>query len=198
MNKIFGGLIDCVKRKKGYFIILLLLSLVAIVLGVIAAMNFGGGVFTIDLSNISYMRFLKGECSFVSMMFGLVFSLGVFFGIILICHSKTFLVPLGIVFYLYLVYSQAVIFMSIILIYGILNCIILAVLLLVYSLLVWCLFLVLLCEISYLTNGFEYFKSCFSFKESKVLLLFILIVVLTLLFSLVLTILKNYVILLIF
>ncbi len=198
MNKFFGGLFDCVKKKKGYFLVLIILSLVAVVLGVIAAVNFGGGIFSVDLSNIAYMRFLKGDCSFVSMIFGMILSLCVFFFIILICHSKSFLTPLGIIFYLYLVYSQAVIFMSIILIYGILNCIILAVMLLVYSLFIWVLFLMILCEVACLTNGFGYFKSCFSFKESKVLTFLICVMVSTLIFALILTILKNYVILLIF
>ena len=198
MNRFFGGLFDCIKRRKGYFVILLFLSVGAVILGVVAAINFGGGVFTIDLSNISYMRFLKGEASFVSMMFGLILSLLVFFAVILICHYKPFLMPLGIVFYLYLVYSQAVIFMSIILIYGILNCVILSVLLLVYSLVVWMLFLLILCEISCLTNSFGYFKSCFSFKESKVLAYLTCVIIITLIFSFVLTILKSYVILLIF
>jgi len=131
-------------------------------------------------------------------MFGLLLSLLVFFAVILICHWKPFLMPLGVVFYLYLVYSQAVIFVSIILIYGILNCIILAVLLLVYSLLVWTLFLLIVCELACFCNVHGYFKTCFSFKECKVLLFLLGLVLLTLIFSFVLIILKNYVILLIF
>lgn len=198
MNVFFGGLFECVKRKKGYFVTLIFLSVVAIVLGVVAAVNFGGEVFVIDLSNIAYIKFLQGDCGFMSMMFGLLLSLLVFFAVVLICHWKSFLLPLGIMFYLYLVYSQAVIFMSIILIYGILNCIILAILLLVYSLLVWSLFLFILCELLCNTNLHGYFKTCFSFRESKVLIYVIGLVVLNLIFSLILTILKNYVILLIF
>lgn len=198
MNINLGGVFECVKRKKGYFVLLILFSLVAIVLGVIAAINFGGGVFSIDLSNIAYIRFLKGDCGFMSMLFGLILSLVVFFIVCVFCHSKSWLLPLGFIFYLYLVYSQAVIFMSIILIYGILNCIILVVLLLVYSLLVWALFLTLLCEISCFTNQHSYFKSCFSFKESRALLFLLGLIVLTFIFALILSILKSYVILLIF
>lgn len=177
---------------------LMLLSVVAVVLGVIAAVNFGGGVFTIDLSNIAYIKFLQGNCGFVSMIFGLVLSVLVFLVIILICHWKSYLMPLGIMFYLYLVYSQAVIFMSIILIYGILNCIILAVLLLVYSLLIWCMFLFIICEACCYTNTNEYFKCCFSWQGSKVLWCFAFMLGLTILFSVVLTVLKSYVIILIF
>lgn len=189
---------DCVKRRKGYFLLLIIFSVVAIALGVIAAVNFGGGVFSIDLSNIAYIKFLKGSCSFISMMFGLLLSLFVFFATCLICHWKKFLIPLGVVFYLYLVYSQAVVFMSIILIYGIFNCVILAVLLLVYSLLIWALFLLILCELASFTNSHNYFRCCCSFQESKVLWFLIGLIILTLIFSLILMILKNYVILLIF
>lgn len=198
MNRIFEGMFDCVKRKKGYFLLLIVASLIAIVLGVIAAVNFGDGVFTIDLSNIAYIKFLKAECGFVSMMFGLLLSLLVFFAVIMVCHYKSFLIPLGFLFYMYLVYSQAVIFVSVILIYGILNCVILAVLLFVYSLLVWSIFLLVITELSCFTNFQGYFKSCFSFKESKLLLYLILLAILTLTFSIILLILKNYVILLIF
>ena len=197
MNRIFGGMFDCVKRKKGYFVLLIILSVLAIVLGVIAAVNFDDTL-TIDLAHIAYIKFLAGNCGFASMIFGLLLSLVVFFLVIIICHFKTFLMPLGIVFYLYLVYSQAVIFMSIIIIYGIFNCIILAVLLLVYSLLVWAIFLLIMCETLCLTNSSGYFKSCCSPKESKTIIYLICLIVLTLIFSLVLTILKNYVILLIF
>lgn len=198
MNIFFNGLFDCVKRKKGYFVILVILSLIAIILGVIAAVNFGGGAFAVDLSNIAYIRFLKKDCGFVSMMFGLILSLLVFFVVIVVCHFKPLLTPLGILFYLYLVYSQAVVFMSIILIYGILNCIILVVLLFVYSLLVWLLFLLILCEISCFTNLDGYFKTCFSFKESKVLIYLTCLLALTFVFALILIILRNYVVLLIF
>jgi len=198
MNRIFVNLFDCVKRRKGYCFILVMLSIVAIVLGVIAAVNFGDDVFTIDLSSISYIRFLKGETGFMSMMFGMLLSLIVFFSIILICHWKKFLLPLGLVFYLYLVYSQAVIFMSIILIYGILNCIILAVLLLVYSLIIWAIFLLIFCLLLNFINIYNYFKTCFTFKESKILIYLLFLIILTLIFSIILTILKNYVILLIF
>ncbi len=198
MRLFFNGLFDCLKRKRGYCIFLVFLSLIAIVLGVIAAINFGSDVFSVDLSNIAYMRFLKDDASFVSMIFGLLLSLLIFFAVIIICHWKSFLLPLGVIFYLYLVYSQTVIFMSIILIYGILNCIILVVLLFVFSLLVWSLFLLIICEIACFVNSHSFFKSCFSFKKSKILTYLIILLIITLLFSLILTILKNYVILLIF
>lgn len=194
----FKGLFDCVKERKGYFVFLIILSVVSVVLGVIAAINFSGETYTINLSHIAYIKFLGGHCGFASMIFSLILSLLVFFIVLLICHLKIFLYPFGLIFYMYLVYSQTVVFMSVIITYGILNCIILAVLLLIYSLLVWCLFLFLMCEILKYFNKPNYFRSCCSFKESKILVYFLLMLLVTLIFALVLTILKSYVILLIF
>ena len=198
MNRIFYRFFDCVKRKKGYFILLLMLSIVAIVLGVVAAINFGGGVFSIDLSNIAYIRFLKSESGFMSMVFGLVLSLFMFYVACLICHWKSWLVPLGVVFYLYLVYSQSIVFMSIILIYGFFNCIILSLLLMVYTILIWGLFLVFLCEILCLTNSYDYFRCSCSLTKSNAIWILISLIVLTFIFGIILLILKNYVVLLIF
>ena len=197
MNGNFFGLFDCVKRKKGYFIFLVIFSLIAIVLGIVASINFGGGVFAVDLSNIAYIRFLQGG-GFMSMVFGLMLSLLVFFIAIILCHIKSYLVPLGVLFYLYLVYSQTVIFMSIILIYGILNCIILAVLLLVYTIIIWAIFLLVTCEVASLTNNSGYFRCCCSTKESKVVWYLLLLIALTFVFCLIMMILKNYVVLLIY
>ena len=198
MSKFFYGLLECFKRKKGYFIFLILLSLFAIVLGVVAAINFGGGVFAVDLSNIAYIRFLKGESGFMSMFFGLFLSLFMFFIACLICHWKTWLAPLGIVFYLYLVYSQTIIFISIILIYGFFNCIILSLLLLVYTILIWCLFLICICEISCFSNAYDYFKNVCSPTKCNAIWLLLIMTVLTFIFGSIMLILKNYVVLLIF
>ena len=197
MNGSFCSLFDCVKKKKGYFTFLIIFSLLAIILGVVAAINFGGGVFSVDLSNIAYIRFLQGG-GFVSMVFGLMLSLLMFFIAIILCNIKSYLIPLGVLFYLYLVYSQTVIFMSIILIYGILNCIILAVLLLVYTTLIWATFLLVVCEVASLTNNSGYLKSCCSVRESKVIWYLLIMLTLTFIFCLIMMILKNYVVLLIY
>jgi len=198
MNRIFVGFLDCFKKKKGLLIFLIILSITALILGVIASVNFGGGVFSIDLSNIAYIKFLKGDCGMMSMVFGLILSLIVFFLVCLVCYSKTWLISLGIMFYLYLVNSQAVVFMSIILIYGFFNCVILSLILLVYTLIVWFVFLMLQCELACLTNSYDYFKCCCSFNKSRVMWLLCVLIALSFVFSLILMVLKNYVVLLIF
>lgn len=195
MRNLFLNLFETIKRRKGYFLFLLLLSVLAVVLGIIGAINLSET--SIDLSNISYIRFLKGG-SYGSMIFSLLLSLTIFFLAILICHIKPFLLPLGFVFYLYLIYSQTFILLSIILIYGIFNCMILFIILLIYFLLLWFIFLMLMCELVGMLKVQNYLKTCFSVKESKVLIWLIGLVVLSIIFSLILLILEKFVILLIF
>lgn len=196
MRYFFGDLFNCIKLKKGYFVLLILLSIVMIILGVVACINLDNSL-TIDLSNISYMKFLKGG-GFGSMMFSLFLALSIFAIALILCHWKTFLIPIGIIFYLYLVYSQTFIFVSIILIYGIFNCIILLILLLLYLFFLWSIFLMLCCELSCHCKSPSYFRDCFSFKRSKVLFFLLSLLMLTLIFTIILTVLKKFVILLIF
>ena len=63
------------QQKRALLIFLILLTVVLIVLGVVASINFSGGVLVVDLSNIAYIQFLKDECSFGSLMFKLLLSL---------------------------------------------------------------------------------------------------------------------------
>ena len=198
MTNLFNGLFDCVKKKKGLFVFLLIGVVAAIVLGVITALNFGGGVFEIDLTSISYIKFLKGETGFVSLIFNMILSLTVFLLIIVICSSKKWLCPIAITFYLYLIYSQVVIFLSVILIYGFFNCIIFALLLLIYDIVVWVCFTIIMLELSLICGDSNYFKNCFSCKECKLLIFLTLYVVAIIIFSFTLMILKNYVVLLIY
>ena len=197
MKLFFSGLFDCVKRKKGFCCFLVLLSLVSIVLGVLAVINFSSSNLTINLSHIAYIRFLAGG-GFASMIFGLIMSLCVFLvAVILFCWKK-FLYPLAILFYCYIIYSQTVVMVSIMLIYGVFNAIILLLLLLLYTMCVWFLFLLIMCELMGLNKQANYFKCCFQFKESKILVYILFLIVLCLTFAIILTILKKYVVLLIF
>lgn len=194
--------IDCVfsplKQKKGYVILLILTSIVAIILAIFASINFSSGFLTIDLSNISYIKFLKGDCGMASMIFSTLFSLMIFFIIIWICHCKPYLTPLSIIFYLYLVYSQTIILVSLIMIYGFFNCIILAMILFIYFLATWFLFVLSITHMSCNMREQDYFRCCFDINRSKFLVTLILIIITTLIFSFTITILKNFIILLVY
>lgn len=198
MNNILNGLFEPCRSKKGYMILLIFASIVAIVLAVFASINFSSGFLTIDLSNISYIKFLKGDSGMASMIFSSLFSLMIFFLIIWLCHSKPFLMPLSIIFYLYLVYSQTVILVSLVMIYGFFNCIILAFILLIYILFTWFLFILAMLHMSFNMREHDYFRCCFDISRSKLLHILILIILSTIIFSLTITILKNFVILLVY
>ena len=58
MKLFLFNLFDCVKRRKGYFLFLIIIGILAIVVGVVGAINLSGH--SIDLSNIAYIKFLKG------------------------------------------------------------------------------------------------------------------------------------------
>lgn len=192
-----SSIFDCIKLKKGYFVILLLLTIFAIVLAVFGAMSINGGSITLSLGNMVYIKYLNGSSGMMSMLFRLIFSLSLFFFFIFIGHWKFYLYPVGILFYLYLVYSQAVVFISIILVYGFFNCIILAVFLLFYLLFLFFIFILMMLEMSCCTNQ-NYFKSCFSWKRSKLLLCICILIGWSILFAVILSILKSFVILLVY
>ena len=60
MHNIINALVYNFKMRKGVFVLLLLCSVVFVVLGVVAAINFDNGVLPIDLGNVAYIKFLRG------------------------------------------------------------------------------------------------------------------------------------------
>ena len=101
MRNFFYRIQNAVRIKKGLFVFLILLSIILIVLGVVASINFSGGVLVVDLSNIAYVQFLKEECSFFSLILKLSLSLLIFLLIIVLCGYKPYLFPLALLFYGY-------------------------------------------------------------------------------------------------
>lgn len=195
---IFSSICDTFRLKRGYFIFLLCLTLTSIILGIFAGINISGGILVVDLSNIAYIQFLTNSCSFVPMIFKLVFSLIVFAMLIFVFHIKTFLIPLSLVFYIYLVYSQTVVFVSIILLYGFLNCIILSVLLFVFIVLNISIFILIILELNKFCGCNNFFKQTLNFRNSNILIYLIAILILCLIFCAILAIFKSFVILLVY
>lgn len=198
MRNILNSIQNVIRQKKGLLIFLILFSIFLIVLGVIASINFSGGVLVVDLSNIAYIQFLKDDCSFFSLMFKLFLSLFIFMLIICLCGIKPYLFPLGLLFYGYLVYSQTVIFISMILIYGFFNCVIFALILLIYVLAIFTTFILLVVDVSCHCNSYGYFKTILNFKLANVLTCLILMLLATLIFCIVLVIMKSFVLLLVY
>ena len=198
MNLFFNSILNHIRVRKGLFIVLIISTIVVIVLGVISAINLDGGVLPIDLSNIAFIRYLKGDCGVFFLIFGTILNLLLFYSLILLFCCKRFLIPFAIIFYLYFVYSQIVIFTSLILLYGFFNTLILILLLLIYILLEIVLLMLFLLFLLNYTDSFGYFKNCFSSNNSNLIILTLALIVISILFCVVLIVLKSFVILLIY
>ena len=193
---IFRSVFDSIRARKGFFILLIISSIIMIVLGVISAINFDGGVLVIDLNNITYIKFLKDDCGFAFLIFGSLINIIIFYIIIFSCCCKRYFIPLSIIFYLYFVYSQALIFTSILLIYGFFNTIILLILLLVYIFFNIFLFMILICLCVENSHCHNYFSTCF--RRQDIMILSPALLLVSIAFCIILTILKSFVILLIY
>lgn len=198
MNLFFNSILNQIRVRKGLFIVLIISTIVVIVLGVISAINLDGGVLPIDLSNIAFIRYLKGDCGVFFLIFGTILNLLLFYSLILLFCCKRFLIPFAIIFYLYFVYSQIVIFTSLILLYGFFNTLILILLLLIYILLEIVLLMLFLLFLLNYTDSFGYFKNCFSSNNSNLIILTLALIAISILFCVVLIVLKSFVILLIY
>lgn len=197
MGNFFSNLFENLRLKKGYFIALVLLSVAMIILAVVSAIQLNGSILPIDLSNITFIRFLRGECGFLFLITGCILNLIVFYLAIVLCCCKKFLRPVAILFYLYFVYCQTLIFTSIILIYGLLNAFLLLVLLLIYLIGVFALLMmIILCLFNLSCEG--YFSACFNPHDCQLLPLSLVLLILTIAFCIVEFILKSFVLLLVF
>ncbi len=197
MNNLFSNLFSPFKRNKGFAIFLIIATIVVIVLGIFSAIQFDDSVLIIDLENVTYIRYLKGDSGFGGFLFGTLISVLIFYTIILLCCSKKYLMLLAVLFYLYLVYSQFVIFTCILVIYGFFNTLIFLMLLLIYFIALYFLFILLFLTLINLCGQTNFFRSCFN-RDSNVLILTILFILLVLLFSIILMFLRTYIILLIY
>lgn len=192
---IFGQFLNILKEHKTIVIVLLALNLGAIVLAVFAAINFSGNIVPINLNNIAYIEYLKGNYSFVSLLFASLFVAFLFISLIFLFCSKPFLFPFAWLFYLYFVYSQIFVYVSVIIIYGFFNVLILIVFLLLYLIVLFFLLMLLLVMLTYMDKTC-YFKR--SIKNPNFLMLSLSILVLTLAFCLILSLLKSFVIILVY
>jgi len=198
MNNFFNLISLRVKQNKGFFILILLLTTISIILAVVAGINFSEGLFSIDLSNICYIEYLKGDCGWGALFFKLIFSLIIFILLIALFACKPYLLPISVVFYLYLIYSQILVVVSLIITYGILNCVILILLLIIYNIILTSIFLLMLLDLNMHCKNKNYFNSCFNINLSIFPICLLFILILCFIFSIILLILKSFVLILIF
>jgi len=198
MAKLFFRLGDNIRKNKVLFGVLLILTIIVGIIAVYSAINFEMIAITIDIGNVTFVKFLKGDTSFLPLIFGTLLAFLVFLSIITICFSKKFLLPFAILFYLYFVYSQVVILTSLIVIYGFFNTLILLFLLITFNLLEFFVFIAIMLELFTICGSPCFFKDCFNTNNSCFLSLLIIMALLVFAFCLILAILKSFVILLVF
>lgn len=198
MGSFFDRIGYSIKAKKWLLILVVGLSLVMIGLAVYSAVQFGANEIVINLNNIAIIKFLKGESGLFACIFLSIISVLIFYFLILIFYYKVWLIPIGLGVYLYYVYSQAVVVVSVIMIYGFLNCLLVVVMLTIYCLVIMAIMVLSIIDFSCIDRCGNYFVSCFNLRDSNTLLYIILIVVFISLFVLVLSIMKSFMILLIY
>lgn len=197
MGNFFVRIGERIGAKRVYFWLLVLLTLGSIVLAVFSAVQFSSGVIAVDLSNIVVIRFLKNEIGIMAAIFLIIIGLLIFYILICVCHAKPYLIPIGVVLYLYLVYSQVVVLVSVIMTYGFLNCILVATMLILYLIFVVFVFLVSILDFA-CVERVGYFKNCFNYKECMALGMMLFVVLFVSLYVLTLAIMKSFMILLVY
>lgn len=196
--QIFSNLKDVIVKKKALFVCLIMLAIVCIVLGVFSAISIGNGIFDIDLGNVAYIKFLRGKIGFATFIFNCFMTVALIWAVMVLCFVKPFSAVISIIFYLYFVYSQTVIFVSIIMIYGFFNVLIMILLLLVLLLAEFAILLIVAIELSNLCNTQNYFGCCFNFNKSGLLIYSLILLAIIFVFCLVTLLFKNFVVLLVY
>lgn len=129
LSMVFGGSMLACKRHKALMFFVIALIIVCIILGVFAGIKINHSLFPQDFSNVVYIKFLKGSLGFSGFLFSQIFTLIFFVAIILVCSINIWLIPIGLLFLLYFVYSQTVTIISISMEFGFFNTLILLVIL---------------------------------------------------------------------
>ncbi|MBE7076500.1 MAG: hypothetical protein E7374_01245 [Clostridiales bacterium] len=169
-----------------------------IIIGIYSAFKFDGAIISIDLKHVTFVKFLRDDCGIGYLIFASLLSLCLYLIILFLCNTKKILVPFAILFYLYFVYSQFVIITSVILHYGIFASLI-VVIIFAFVVSAECfIMLAILLDLFSLSCGEIQFKDCFSFASCNFMLYSLLLISLTLAFSIILYILKSFILILVF
>ena len=197
MNSIFICIGEKIRRYKVLFCCLIVATITISIIAIYSAINFETISITIDVGNVTFVKFLTGETSFLPLIFGLMIMAFVFIGICCFCCLKKILVPLAVLVYFYFVYSQMVVLTSLIVIYGFFNTLVLIFFLSCFLLMEFFLFMLVLLELISNCGSPCFFKDCFS-VNSCIKWLLVFWGVLILIFCTILALLKSFVLLLVF
>lgn len=189
----FNNISNVCKRHKILTTGLIVGIVASMILGIIGGVQINNSMFPQDFSNVSYVKFLKGSSGFAGFFFTSVFTVMIFTFIIFITSCKKYLLPIGILFFMYFVYTQTVTIISISIEFGFFNTIILVVFLIIISLMYFILLLLITVQCCDCV-GPMYFRLAFK----SIIPLLITLTVLILVNVLFLMTLKNFVIILVY
>lgn len=192
-NTFFNNVSNACKRHKFLTTGLIIGLIVAMILGIVGGIQINNSMFPQDFSNVSYVKFLKGSSGFVGFFFTSLFTILIFVSIILITSCKKFLLPIGILFFMYFVYTQTVTIISICTEFGFFNTIILVVYLIIISLIYFAILLLITVQCCDCV-GAMYFRLALK----NILPLIVSLVLIVLINVLFLMTLKNFVIILVY
>lgn len=191
---------NCISAHKTFAIILFFLCAVAIFAGVISAIRFSSGILPINFSNVVFINFLKSKSSWMWLMICGLFTCLLFSVLFILFFANKFTGIFAIIFLLYYLYARILTLVSMLIIYGFINTFILFLVLLLFTLAYCVLYVFIMLALKETRcSCSNYFKNCFNMSKTNIVLPFILILLLvSFLESVMIGILKTFVIILVF
>ena len=194
VSKIFDYPFALCRKHKLLIVSLIISTIIMIVIAVVSGIKLNKSMFPQNFSNVSYIKFLKGSSGFVSFMFSTLFANAIFITVIWLSCIRPYLIPIGLLFYLYYVYAQTVTIISVMLDFGFFNTIIVIIFLILISFVYFFLYLLLIiCSVD-CTADIKYCSLSF-----RLILPLIIMFIISIIFSAILLLsLKNFVIILVY
>lgn len=192
------GFSDIYGRHKTWIIFLSFLCLIALLTGILSSIKFYNGVLPVSFSNIAFINYLKDKTNFVMMFISNFFATGLFVFVVVVCFVNIYCRFFGVLFFMYFVYARILTLISMMLIYGVLNTLIIVLCMLAFAFCYIVLFLFLTSNcLDICSAGGGYFRNCFN-RNFFTLNFLVVFGVCVFFESIVIGILKNFVVILIY
>ncbi len=188
------SLLDPIKRHRNFVGFIIVLVGVCVFCAVLGGIKYSKSSLLISFSNVTIVKYLRGNTGFGGMLFTNILTISVFAVIIMCSSCKRYTISIGVFFYCYYVYAQTLTLIAFILEFGIINTLVIA----------FCMILSMFCMLFLLL---ELFVVCMDYQSSRFYLksavtgcapILIGIVVLLLAQNVVFFVLRNYIIVLVY
>ena len=186
--------IEPIKRHRPFTCFILILIGMCIFCAVLAGIKFNNSSLLISFSNVTIVKFLRGSSGFGGMLFSNILTISIFSAIIILSCCKKYTISIGVFFYGYYIYAQALTLIAFMLEYGIINTMVIALCLMLGMIVTIFLMLELFLICMELQNSHFYLKSCLN--SCLPILICLLLVLISQ--SLIFFVLRNYVIVLVY